>query len=617
VEQSILDGELIGYAPKMPDPAKPAWPTCQALDCRGRRLDGADRCLAHAHEDDRTAALERITEGAPVDVAAGARFTEELLSELLAALPRDDAGHPVLNQADFREAMIPAIKLDEASFQGTARFDYASFQGDAGFRNASFQGDAWFPNTSFQDDASFDRARFQGNAGFSWARFQGFAGFGGARLQLAGFYEASFQGYANFYEASFGGAFFASASFHDYAGFGNTTFEDDASFSGAHFERHVGMNPVAVAGVLGLDRVVFDHRVDIEVAAWRLLCRWTRFRAGGHLRVAWAEITLQAAEISSPLIISQYSPAPELVQRSAWLAEGEEAARFLSPMPSLVSVQRADVAGLVVSDVDLRDCHFTDAHHLDQLQIATADAFHHAPARWGWAREVLAEECEWRQARGGWRVRRWQHTSSELFRSPLLEDERRPEPSELAGLYRRLRKGQEDIKNEPGAASFYYGEMEMRRHAAGESRSDRALLGLYWLVSGYALRAGRALTTLLVALLLTSGLMMVWGLPQPVGLGASVPGLTGTLAAPAGLGGQRIELLVRESDTRLPRTAIRQRLGWARWWQAVWVSANGAVFRTTAPTLTVPGKITEMLLRVLGPVLLGLVLLSVRNRVKR
>ena len=49
-------------------------------------------------------------------------------------------------------------------------------------------------------------------------------------------------------------------------------------------------------------------------------------------------------------------------------------------------------------------------------------------------------------------------------------------PGVIAGLYRALRKGREDAKDEPGAADFYYGEMEMRRHdhrpgkAAGRSR---------------------------------------------------------------------------------------------------------------------------------------------------
>src|SRR6266849_10072805 len=77
-------------------------------------------------------------------------------------------------------------------------------------------------------------------------------------------------------------------------------------------------------------------------------------------------------------------------------------------------------------------------------------------------------------------------------------------PGAIAGLYRALRKGREDAKDEPGAADFYYGEMEMRRHAHGQpdgsdgarGRVDRGVLTAYWLVSGYGLRAWRALAWL-------------------------------------------------------------------------------------------------------------------------
>jgi len=78
-------------------------------------------------------------------------------------------------------------------------------------------------------------------------------------------------------------------------------------------------------------------------------------------------------------------------------------------------------------------------------------------------------------------------------------------PGAIAALYRALRKGREDAKDEPGAADIYYGEMEMRRHTSGpangrESASrgqvDRAVLTVYWLISGYGLRAWRAFTWL-------------------------------------------------------------------------------------------------------------------------
>jgi hypothetical protein len=38
----------------------------------------------------------------------------------------------------------------------------------------------------------------------------------------------------------------------------------------------------------------------------------------------------------------------------------------------------------------------------------------------------------------------------------------RYEAARIQAVYRDLRKGREDAKDEPGAADFYYGEMEKR-----------------------------------------------------------------------------------------------------------------------------------------------------------
>ncbi|MGW2620713.1 hypothetical protein [Streptomyces sp. NPDC001500] len=44
-------------------------------------------------------------------------------------------------------------------------------------------------------------------------------------------------------------------------------------------------------------------------------------------------------------------------------------------------------------------------------------------------------------------------------------------PTQLAPVYRALRKAFEGRKNEPGAADFSYGEMEMRRRRRADSRA--------------------------------------------------------------------------------------------------------------------------------------------------
>ena len=45
-------------------------------------------------------------------------------------------------------------------------------------------------------------------------------------------------------------------------------------------------------------------------------------------------------------------------------------------------------------------------------------------------------------------------------------------PIGLIGLYRALRKGRGDIKDEPGAADFSYREMELRRAEYIENRRE-------------------------------------------------------------------------------------------------------------------------------------------------
>ncbi|MFE2720191.1 hypothetical protein ACFXKI_52195 [Streptomyces mirabilis] len=63
-------------------------------------------------------------------------------------------------------------------------------------------------------------------------------------------------------------------------------------------------------------------------------------------------------------------------------------------------------------------------------------------------------------------------------------------PTQLAPVYRALRKAFEDSKNKPGAADFCYREMEMRRHdRTVTSSAERGLLHAYWMVSGNGLRA--------------------------------------------------------------------------------------------------------------------------------
>lgn len=123
-----------------------------------------------------------------------------------------------------------------------------------------------------------------------------------------------------------------------------------------------------------------------------------------------------------------------------------------------------------------------------------------------------------------------------------------PTALEIAGIYRDLRKALEDSKDEPGAADFYYGEIEMRRLAARRHRhqrndgggamerrpswTERRMLDAIWAISGYGLRAWRAmaaLTLLLVACAALFTLPLFAHLPDPPQQVSSVDLRTGAV----------------------------------------------------------------------------------------
>jgi hypothetical protein len=184
-------------------------------------------------------------------------------------------------------------------------------------------------------------------------------------------------------------------------------------------------------------------------------------------------------------------------------------------------------------------------------------------------------------------------------------------PEQVAALYRTLRKGREDDKDEPGAADFYYGEMEMRRHAKREqARHDRrhghrgpataattehAILWLYWLISGYGLRAWRAVMAVLVILAVFAVLMVALGFQHPAS--GQTTGAATTITNPA--------RMTQPSDTSFPA--------------AVLYGARTAIglSRDPQPALTGWGDVMQIIVRITVPVLLGLAVLSIRGRVKR
>jgi hypothetical protein len=329
---------------------------------------------------------------------------------------------------------------------------------------------------------------------------------------------------------------------------------------------------------LVLDDCVFGERVTIVVAAKAVSARATTFAAGVHLRVRWAEVALDDADLARPSTLSgamTWRVDSDLVRPNVEDPRGIE----LEPRPRLITLRGAHVADLSLSDVDLRACRFFGAHGLESLSIETSCTWPHTPpARRYSDRETIAEEHLCRDYS-------WEHPSTQP--PAWLEGRDGTEqlrPPQIAALYRALRKAREDDKDQAGAGDLYYGEMEMRRRTSlpergrrgrVRARSDRAILTAYWLVCGYGLKASRALITLLVAIAVGSLGLWAWGF------------------AP---------------DPPYTRALLYS------------IESTSSLFRVpNAPGLdiTYAGESIQIALRILGPVLIALTVLALRARVKR
>ncbi|MFJ3206236.1 pentapeptide repeat-containing protein [Streptomyces sp. NPDC086989] len=439
--------------------SQPAWDCCgfgatdtDPLGCLGIRLTGGDSCIGHEEGQLRDAYLGSLGPGSDVDLR-GTLISEGLLRSLTDAV-RDEHGRVRFGAVLFDRATFACTAFfDKARFTGAARFDKAVFEGEARFSDTEFEDRAWFAEASFNSTAMFSDANFNGPAWFDHSASRG----------RAWFARCTFRDDAWFAETSFtGGAWFDGATFHG-----------DVRFDFATFDTDVQLGPMVCAKEVNLSRASFLVPALVEASATAVVCRQTRWASAATLRLRHATLDLTDAVTGGPLKVA-FHPKPFVGrQRAIPLAETLLPAR--PETLQVTSVSGLDASHLVLIDADLTHCVFSAAVHLDQIRLEGHCTFAPAPSglrlhrgrliRWT-TRHTLAEEYHWRAAQGfpGW--------------APPAAGIRALTPHSLAPIYRHLRKSFEDAKNEPDAADFYYGEMEMRRHDRLRPRSERVLLAL-------------------------------------------------------------------------------------------------------------------------------------------
>ena len=393
---------------------------------------------------------------------------------------------------------------------------------------------------SFPDGAPFEETIFLRDANFSGAAFGG----------IATFTDAEFGGSARFDDSKF-----------EVARFGGTRFGGDVSFVNANVMTELRLESARIARSLTLDGMRAAGPVDVRANATTASCTRGVFSGRVTLRLAGSQLCLTDS------VFEQSAR----VESSAGTDDG---------YVSVLSLRGVDAEHLTLANADLKHCLIYGLRRPEQLRLAGHITFTPTPRgwhlRWGWLpwrwtnRNALYEEHLWRQ-RSGRFAAIWTGIDPA---GGANETAPVPGPALLAVLYRQLRQAVEDARNEPGAADLYYGEMEMRRIST-DRWDERLLLTLYWLVSGYGLRASRSLF-LLAALVLLAAVGM-----QRAGF----PGTT-----------HRYADCVLYASGSVLSLDLTGHLG---------------------TVLTDWGQVIRITLRVCGPLLLGLGALAVRGRIKR
>jgi uncharacterized protein YjbI with pentapeptide repeats len=629
------------------------WPECTADGCSGAVADaGSGYCLRHVDVRERARLLEAWARNGEFDLR-GVVVSTELWQLTEASIRSAATAHLTrlrLEQATF-EAQVNlrgylgrlSVEATDASFLQGADFVDCDFE-MAQFSRACFEGDTHFAGAIFRAIAEFDHDRFDGYADFLYAQFlanvnlsyaecswlrlsshiHGDLNLGGARLgdhsHLAGLRIDGFAHLQNsrwgdycvfdrthisgcdFQRATLGKA----ASFVDFRGdidFDRTEFGDYLQLGPLHTSR-LGLTAVGLGSSPTIDVV----GSDLSASGLRAVVDCTGLQApqGMTIRVARADVVLDRAVVNSPGTLRATS--------------GPVSAADAGSGARLVSLRDADVSGLSIPNLNLQLCVFRGASNLERMRLGGNNVFLSTPSGWTrwhglpvwrWTRRrILFEEAAWRARhegtprRAGWRSQPYEAPGGWIphfspFRSDWPEAEKLPRAREVAEQYRALRRGLEEGKNEPEAADFYYGEMEMRRVVA--SGFQRHLLWVYWLCSGYALRALRSLAALAIILVLSTFAFSGWGFrtdPQ-------------TALRPTSFDILNRRIIYTPQSLPTPPSGI---------WEGFTYSLQSATSLVRAPDerpLTRFGTLLQITLRVIGPILVALTALAVRSHIKR
>lgn len=554
------DGDWLPRDSEWTDP-----PACGHDGCEASATP-RDLCLRHLPEQERNDAIAEVLDQKLIDLR-GLRIDEELWRGLVEDLERVAFDTERRRKIWFSNAIfeVPAFFFGWR-FSGSLNFDGARFEEGANFYGAVFERNVSFASVTFRagiESVEDFRAEFADlSAEFEDAIFEGGVDFNGSEFDdEARFFRARFS-----YEADFRGV----------------TFKGQASFQETEWaapQRFFG--PMRLGADLNLRRAYFERDLLLEAEGGEVNCEETRLGGSLTIRARGTALTLEHLDLTNPaLVVLAADPNREQDGRPVGgVAVDFSASPAASELPKILSLRDSNVLGLTISSGDLRQCLFQGVRNIDRMTIEGQSIFAQAPKGRS-ERRILVEESIWRlrraeaartrlgRALGRLAARGWHGACAAERRSTKTE----VEPAQLSRLYRGLRKSLEESKDYAGASDLYYGEMEMRLRTRSTNLADRAIIAVYWLLSGYGVRASRSLLALSLTLAAFAALFATLGFAHEE---SYVEGL---------LHSARSAALFPQGDEL---------------------------------ELTQTGEALQIALRVVGPALIGLTALALRARVKR
>ena len=377
------------------------------------------------------------------------------------------------NIEDFLK--VKKSKLDRQDYdfggtvfpEGTADFEGREFDATTEFSGATFLGEAYFPVAKFSGcSTSFSRTQFSGRTSLRGAQFSGWTYFSGARFSGE---------WTDFSGAKFSGerTDFSEAEF---ASSGETRFQGSTTF-----EKMVLFNNAAFK-----EKVVFEGITE------------------GSVFGPQAQAQFDELEIEKPALLKFNT----VVLRPGWFINA----------PNVRNVDFTDVEWAGISD---KPADFNFKHSIQNLKgrvRAATEALKQRELRQAWHKltvNALDNEIETlkeREAVGS--------------KYPVLLY---TEPHTiLAQACRRLSAKAEEDREYPRANEFHYWSMDALRKKGGRSLGFIGFF--YWALSGYGVRAARALSVLVAMCAAFALLYMVLGPPKLQDLGQAVVYSLGAVA---------------------------------------------------------------------------------------